>query len=170
MHTGTKMRGRGSPGAGRPASGAAAARGMAQRRPAAALACRADLFDPACPSRRVLELIAEKWAMLLIDVLGAGPQRPAGLRRQIGGISEKMLIQTLRRLQRCGFVERHDFAEVPPRVEYRLTPLGRSLAQPVRALDDWIERHLPSVREAEALFDASAPGGPSGPVAPRSRR
>lgn len=118
--------------------------------------CRANVFNAECPSRRVLELLAGKWALLLIDELAAGPRRTAELRRRVGGISEKMLIQTLRKLERSGFVDRAAYPEVPPRVEYRLTPLGASLSGTVRAFDDWVERNLLRVQTAERAFDSAA--------------
>ncbi len=115
---------------------------------------RADVFKQDCPSRLVLETLAEKWALLLLHTLAAGgPRRTSDLRRAIGGISEKMLIQTLRKLERNGFVVRHSFAEVPPRVEYRLTDMGHSLSQAVRMLDGWVEANIMSVLDAQKAFD-----------------
>src|SRR4051812_32839380 len=90
-----------------------------------------NVFDAGCPARALLEILAEKWALLLVHMLASGPARTAELRRRIGGISDKMLIQTLRRLERSGFVARHAYPEVPPRVEYSLTALGRSLSEPI---------------------------------------
>jgi DNA-binding HxlR family transcriptional regulator len=112
-----------------------------------------DVFDPGCPARAVLEILAEKWALLLVHMLAKGPARTAELRRAIGGISDKMLIQTLRRLERSGFVARHAYPEVPPRVEYSLTPLGQSLSEPITALDRWVERHLIDIKRAQTAFD-----------------
>src|SRR6516164_3350039 len=97
-----------------------------------------DVFDPGCQARAVLEILAEKWALLLVHMLAKGPARTAELRRAIGGISDKMLIQTLRRLERSGFVARHAYPEVPPRVEYSLTALGASLSGPITMLDEWV--------------------------------
>jgi DNA-binding HxlR family transcriptional regulator len=101
-----------------------------------------DVFNPGCPSRAVLEMLAEKWALLVVHTLANGPARTSQLRRQVGGISEKMLIQTLRRLERNGFVSRRAYPEVPPRVEYSLTALGASLSEPITTLD----RRKPSSR------------------------
>jgi DNA-binding HxlR family transcriptional regulator len=112
-----------------------------------------NVFDPCCPARAVLEVLAEKWALLLVHLLAQGPARTAELRRRIGGISDKMLIQTLRRLQRSGFVERRAYPEVPPRVEYSLTALGVSLSGPITALDCWVEQHLAEIRLAQSKFD-----------------
>jgi len=117
---------------------------------------KANVFSATCPARAVLEVLAEKWALLLIHRLAAGPARTSELRRRIGGISEKMLIQTLRRLERNGFVARQAYAEVPPRVEYSLTPLGASLSGPITLLDHWVERHLPDIAAAQGAFDRRA--------------
>ena len=92
----------------------------------------------------------------LIHRLGRGPARTAELRRRIGGVSDKMLIQTLRRLERHGFVARHAYPEVPPRVEYSLTALGASLSEPITTLDRWIERHLQAISLAQREFDRRA--------------
>ncbi len=112
-----------------------------------------NVFDPCCPARAVLEVLAEKWALLLVHMLANGPARTSELRRRIGGISDKMLIQTLRRLERNGFVERRAFPEVPPRVEYSLTALGASLSEPITTLDRWVERHLSDIDFAQRAFD-----------------
>jgi DNA-binding HxlR family transcriptional regulator len=103
-----------------------------------------------------LELLAEKWAMLVIFRLRVKAHRTAELRREIGGVSEKMLIQTLRKLERYGLVERHDFNEVPPRVEYELTQLGLSLALPVEQLERWVAKNIVDVLKAKEKFDARA--------------
>ena len=116
-------------------------------------ACLGNVFDPGCPARAILETLAEKWSLLLVHMLANGPARTAELRRRIGGISDKMLIQTLRRLERNGFVARRAFAEVPPRVEYSLTALGASLSEPIRTLDLWVEQHLQDIGVAQRQFD-----------------
>lgn len=118
--------------------------------------CDGNVFDPGCPSRGVLETLAEKWALLLVHMLADGPARTAQLRRRVGGISEKMLIQTLRRLERNGFVARRAYPEVPPRVEYSLTPLGASLSEPITALDRWVEQHTQDIDLARREFDGRA--------------
>lgn len=100
-----------------------------------------DVFLPDCPARKVLELLAEKWSLLIVHALSEKHYRTAELRRRIGGISEKMLIQSLKRLEQHGLVHRHSFEEVPPHVEYSLTPLGRSLSSVVQSLDAWVEAH-----------------------------
>ncbi|MBL8588696.1 MAG: helix-turn-helix transcriptional regulator [Methylobacteriaceae bacterium] len=124
--------------------------------------CRPDIFDARCPSRAVFETLAEKWSMLILHRLVEGPRRPSELRRSIGGISDKMLVQTLRSLERNGFVARRNFAEVPPRVEYALTDLGRSLAAVVRDLDQWVETHFFDIADAQGAYDrARAAGRPA---------
>ncbi len=99
------------------------------------------VLSAACPSRRVLDLIANKWTVLVIYALARGIRRPGRMLREIEGISQKMLTQTLRALERDGFVARSVFPEVPPRVEYDLTPLGRSLKEPLTAICRWAEAH-----------------------------
>ncbi len=118
---------------------------------------KGNLFNGKCLSRLVLDLLAEKWALLIVHSLSQTPKRTAELRRHIDGISEKMLIQTLRNLQRHGFVERRAFPEVPPRVEYRLSTLGLRLSSLVRALDNWVEDNYAEIIEAQQAFDRPAP-------------
>ena len=115
---------------------------------------RPDICSVECPSRSVLELLAEKWALLVIFRLAHKPSRTAQLRREIGGVSEKMLIQTLRKLERHGMIDRFDFGEVPPRVEYRLTKMGASLAKEVESLEQWVARNVDDVLKAKNSFDA----------------
>lgn len=115
---------------------------------------RPDICNAQCPSRNVLELLAEKWALLVIFRLAHKPSRTAELRREIGGVSEKMLIQTLRKLERHGIVDRIDFGEMPPRVEYRLTKIGASLAKQVESLENWVTKNLIDVLKAARAFDA----------------
>jgi DNA-binding HxlR family transcriptional regulator len=100
-----------------------------------------DPWSDTCPSRDVIGLLASKWVLLLIPLLRRGPLRNGDLMRRIAGVSQKMLTQTLRDLERHGLVARRDYAEVPPRVEYALTSLGDSLAKTISALDDWVVRH-----------------------------
>src|SRR6185295_15008455 len=87
-----------------------------------------DVYNRDCPSQGILALIGSKWSMLVLCSLREGPRRTHDLKRRLGGVSAKMLTQTLRELERHGIVHREDFREVPPRVEYSLTSLGRSLA------------------------------------------
>ena len=90
------------------------------------------VLDPRCPSRLVLDRIADKWTALVIQILAGGTMRYAALQREIGGISQKMLTQTLRSLERDGLVQRTVHPVVPPKVEYSLTKLGRTLIEPLR--------------------------------------
>jgi DNA-binding HxlR family transcriptional regulator len=114
----------------------------------------ANVYNPLCPSRRILELIGSKWSMLLLCTLRAGPIRTGELRRTVDGISQKMLTQTLRDLERHGLIERISYDEVPPRVEYRLSRLGRSLSELVNEIEDWIHNHYPRLAEEASAFDA----------------
>jgi DNA-binding HxlR family transcriptional regulator len=115
-----------------------------------------DVFNANCDSRQVLALIADRWSMLVLYALSRRVRRHGELKRMIGGISQKMLTQTLRALERDGLVERTIHDVVPPRVDYTLTPLGRSLLAPLRAICRWAERHLPRVRAARARHAAPA--------------
>lgn len=115
----------------------------------------ASVYCEACPSRQVLALVADKWALLVMPALSRAPLRNSELLRLVEGISQKMLTQTLRELERNGLVVRHDFGEVPPRVEYALTPLGHSLARAIRKLDDWAEENFSEVVAARERFDAA---------------
>jgi len=118
---------------------------------------RPDVFNPNCDSRQVLALIADRWSMLIIYALGRQERRHGELKRMIGGISQKMLTQTLRSLERDGIVSRRVHATVPPSVYYRLTPLGKTLMHPLRSICKWAEGHLPQVRAArEATADATS--------------
>lgn len=115
---------------------------------------KADLYNGACPSRDILSLIGSKWSMLLLCVLRRGPTRTGALRREISGISQKMLTQTLRDLERNGIVERINYDEVPPRVEYKLTRLGGSLSDLIRNIEEWVVCNYP--RMIAARRSASA--------------
>ena len=105
-----------------------------------------NVFDPNCDSRQVLALLADRWSMLVIFALGRQVRRHGELKTMIGGISQKMLTQTLRALERDGLVARTVYAEVPPRVEYVLTPLGHTLRPTLNAICRWAQDHLPEVR------------------------
>lgn len=113
-----------------------------------------DGFDATCPTHTVLATIAEKWATYVIELLSQEPQRFGVLRRSIGAISQKMLTQTLRRLERDGLVRRRVHATSPPSVEYALTPLGASLVGPIAALREWAEANAEQVFAARATYDA----------------
>jgi len=101
----------------------------------------------------VLQRVGDKWTVLVVTRLGAGPLRFNELRAIIGGISQKMLTTTLRSLERDGFVTRTVFPTIPPRVDYELTDLGRELLEPVRALGDWALKNMARVEAARARFD-----------------
>jgi DNA-binding HxlR family transcriptional regulator len=107
------------------------------------------VLDLACASRRLFEAISGKWSPLVVMALkDGGKKRHGELRRGLEGISQKMLIQTLRDLERNGLVERKVYPVVPPKVEYSLTPLGRSLQPFLEAICQWSERHLEEVERA----------------------
>ncbi len=107
-----------------------------------------NVFDARCGSQQVLDLIANRWSTLVIYALADGPHRYSQLQRRIGGVSQKMLTQTLRRLERDGLVLRQVYPVVPPKVEYSLTPLGRTLIDPLRAICRWAEQHLVELERA----------------------
>jgi DNA-binding HxlR family transcriptional regulator len=113
-------------------------------------------FSQSCPTRTALDTIADRWTTLIIDLLAAGPRRFGELRRAIGGISQKMLTQTLRTLERDGLVRRTVYATTPPSVEYALTPLGRTLTEPLGALAAWSVAHIADVLAARDAADARA--------------
>ena len=105
-----------------------------------------DAFLAACPSRHLLDLIGSKWVALVLVSLENGPRRHSELHREIAGVSQKMLTQTLRELERDGLVERTVTPSVPVRVDYELTPLGRDLQHVVRPLKVWAEQHMAQVQ------------------------
>jgi DNA-binding HxlR family transcriptional regulator len=107
-----------------------------------------------CPKiSQVLARIGEKWSVLIIIMLAERPRRFSELKRAIGGISQRMLTLSLRGLERDGLVKRTVFPVVPPRVEYELTPLGRSLHAPVSALGEWARNHIVEIDTARQAFD-----------------
>ena len=110
------------------------------------LAC--NVFNSECPSRQVLDRIADRWTALVIRALSERTMRYGELQRRIRGVSQKMLTQTLRSLERDGLVVRKIHPVVPPMVEYTLTPLGRTLISPLEAICEWAESHLPELLAA----------------------
>ncbi|GAA2051737.1 helix-turn-helix domain-containing protein [Catenulispora yoronensis] len=110
----------------------------------------ADVYSAKCPTRVVLDHIAGKWTILIVDALQAGTLRYTELSRRIEGVSQKMLTQTLRQLEADGFLTRTVHPTIPPRVEYTLTALGRSLAEPIAALREWTEAHINEIERARA--------------------
>ncbi len=107
-------------------------------------------FMADCPTRQVMTTIGEKWTSLLINALADGPRRHGELARTVAGVSQKMLTQSLRTLERDGLVSRTVTASVPVRVDYELTELGRSLVPVLRALKDWSETHIEEILAARA--------------------
>ena len=114
------------------------------------------VYSGPCPARELLDRIADKWTTMIIGTLSEhpGPVRFSELRRAVTGISQKMLTQTLRDLERDGLVVREVFPVIPPRVEYSLTKLGRTLEEPLRALSLWTEQHMAEVHASQQAFDA----------------
>ncbi|NVD37579.1 helix-turn-helix transcriptional regulator [Ensifer sp. HO-A22] len=127
---------------------------MSRDLPKAPAASIPDVFDPTCSSRHALELIASKWAMLIISALEEGPMRNAALMRRLGDVSQKMLTQTLKELERNGLVIREDRKTVPPHVVYSLSPVGRSLSETLLVLDRWAETHFGALDAARERYDA----------------
>jgi DNA-binding HxlR family transcriptional regulator len=111
------------------------------------------LFDIRYGSREILSLIAEKWTILVLYALSYGAKRHGELRREIPGISQKMLTQTLRSLERDGLVERKAYDEKPPRVEYTLTPLGEMLGELLKNICVWSEQHYDKILAARERYD-----------------
>ena len=123
-----------------------------------------DVFNSECPSRQVLDRIADRWTALVIRALSEGTMRYGELKRRIRGVSQKMLTQTLRSLEWDGLVVRKVHPVVPPMVEYTLTPLGRTLIEPLEAVCEWAESHLPELLAARKK-SASRMGLPPGDLA-----
>ena len=121
-----------------------------------------DAFLAACPSRQVLARISDKWVTLILVALARGPLRYSDLRKIIAGVSQKMLTQTLRALERDGLVSRTVTARVPVRVDYQLTPLGESLMPAVHAVKSWAEEHIGEIEASRAAYDGRAAGGQAG--------
>lgn len=123
--------------------------------------------DEGCPMRDILDRVGDKWSVLVVILLRDGTLRFSELRRSVEGISQRMLTQTLRQLERDGLVHRTVYPEVPVRVEYALTALGRTLTEPLSALAHWAELHRPAILGARAAYDsreeASATEAPTHP-------
>ena len=109
-----------------------------------------------CRVRTVLGRVGDKWAIYVVDRLGAGPRRFSELHRGIDGITARMLTVTLRGLERDGIVTRTLHAAVPPRVDYELTPLGETLGAVIAQLVGWADEHLPEIEAAQAIYDTRA--------------
>ena len=125
-----------------------------------------DPYEHGCPSRLLLDRIGDRWTVLLDGALADGSRRFSELARTVDGISQKMLTQTLRSLERDGLVDRTVHPTVPPRVDYELTELGRSLTEPLAALSRWAVTHMDAVVDARDLYDAGLPAAvaPAVPV------
>ena len=122
-----------------------------------------DVLSPSCPSRTVLRHVVDRWTPLVVAVLIGGTHRFGELRAAVGGITPKVLTETLRSMERDGLVVREQTPGVPPRVDYALTPLGATLAEPMAALRSWAQDHAEEVLANRARYDGEAP--PPRPIA-----
>ncbi|GAA3334912.1 helix-turn-helix transcriptional regulator [Curtobacterium sp. C1] len=107
-----------------------------------------------CPSRQLLDRIGDRWSVLTIGSLAGGPLRYSALASRVQGVSQKMLTQTLRALERDGLVTRTVYPEIPPHVEYELTERGRSLRAVLEPLEDWATTHMAEVQDSRDAYDA----------------
>lgn len=114
---------------------------------------RGDAYARDCPTRQLLDRIGDKWSVLILVLLAEEETRFSGLKRRIDGISQKMLSQTLRSLERDGLVTRHAVATVPVTVSYSITPLGRDLVATLQLMIDWAETRMADVVDAQRVFD-----------------
>lgn len=112
-----------------------------------------DVFTLNCPTQQVLDVLGNKWSTIVLYCLAYGPHRYGEVQRRIEGISQKVLTQTLRNLERHGLISRQAYPEVPPRVEYALTPLGASLIDPLQAIADWSRQHYAEVAASRSQYD-----------------
>ena len=118
-----------------------------------------DPYSSNCPSRTVLDRVGDRWTVLVVGSLSGGAMRFSELARRIDGVSQKMLTQTLRGLERDGLVTRTVHAEVPPRVEYALTEVGATLIHPLDALDSWAREHMTAILESRTRYDEDRTAG-----------
>ncbi|MBB3956788.1 winged helix-turn-helix transcriptional regulator [Novosphingobium sediminicola] len=114
---------------------------------------RGDVFARNCPTRQLLDRVGDKWSILLLGMLGEGEMRFSALKRRVDGISQKMLAQTLRTLERDGLITRHVEPTVPVSVTYAITPLGRELLGALQWLIDWAETRMSAVAQAQVAYD-----------------
>ena len=114
-----------------------------------------NVYDQNCPTRLVLNRVADKWTVLLVGCLAERTMRFGELRRTVNGISQKMLTQTLRGMERDGLISRKVYPTVPPKVEYSLTGLGKTLVAMLEQVRDWSEDHIEQVLAAQAAYDAN---------------
>lgn len=110
---------------------------------------RGEVLAPECPSREILKHVTSQWGVLVLIVLLEGTHRFSQLRKKIGGVSEKMLTQTLQQLEKDGFVKRVSYPVVPPHTEYSLTPLGEGVSRQVETLTDWIEENIGLILQSQ---------------------
>lgn len=115
-----------------------------------------DVYSINCPTRMVLDRVADKWALLALRLVSIKPHRFNELRRKIEGVSQKVLSQTLKKLERDGLINRKAFATVPVTVEYSITPLGATLRQVADGLSHWAESNIEAVLEAQRRYDQAA--------------
>lgn len=115
-----------------------------------------DVYCEACPTRLVLDRLADKWVVLILGRLALRPMRFNQLRRDIQGVSQKVLSQSLKKLERDGLLHRRAFPTVPVTVEYSITPLGETLAARIAEIARWAEQHIEAVQEAQRRYDAAA--------------
>ncbi|MEM8703041.1 MAG: helix-turn-helix domain-containing protein [Pseudomonadota bacterium] len=120
---------------------------------------RGELFNQNCPSREILKHLTSRWGVLVLIALLERDQRFSELRRTVGGVSEKMLAQTLQTLEADGFVNRFSRPVVPPHVDYSLTPIGREVALQVRQIADWIEVNISRILSSRAEKEAAQTAG-----------
>nr|WP_232247334.1 helix-turn-helix domain-containing protein [Kitasatospora azatica] len=117
-----------------------------------------DVNVASCPSRLILEHVTSRWGVLVLAALTDGTRRFSELRRTVGGVSEKMLAQTLQTLERDGFVHRQAHPVIPPHVDYSLTPIGEEAARQVWSLARWVESRVPDVMAARDSYEKAKQG------------
>jgi len=125
-----------------------------------------DVMEDACPTRQVLARVADKWTMLIVLALGDGTLRFSQLRSRVRGVTQKMLTQSLRGLERDGMVSRRVYPTVPVTVEYSLTPLGRSLGDAVAVIRDWAYGHMTEIDAARLSYDKASAAEVGAPPRP----
>jgi len=123
-----------------------------------------EVFEQPCPIRDVLDRIGDQWSLLVISALADEPKRFNTLLRELGDISRQMLSRTLRKLEQDGYILRTVFAQVPPRVEYQVTPLGGSFLEPVRGLIAWADNHHAEIVAARRSYQSEDAGAETGRV------
>lgn len=113
-----------------------------------------DVYEPGCPARLVLDRIGDRWTVLIVGALKDGTKRFSEVRDAVGGITPKVLTQSLRGMERDGLLTRKVYAEIPPKVEYTLTELGLSLTEPIEAIRTWAEQNMDELMRMRALHEA----------------